>query len=68
MQSPGNKLAINHANISENVDLQECVEGVTNVNLCSESNEDTSDGSTGTVDSCIDGVGFLEVTGKQQSR
>ncbi len=47
------QLAMNHANISKNVDVQECVEGVTNINLCNESYEDTSDGSTGTVDSCI---------------
>ena len=66
------QLGVDHVNIHTEAedngdDVQECVDGIANLNVqgCYSGDGDESDS---TCDSCIDGVGFLEVADKKQKR
>jgi hypothetical protein len=65
------QLGMEHMNVSENTGTQEYVKGIANMNLrdyASTDEDGSHDESVSTFDSCIEGVGFLEVTGESRDR
>ena len=65
------QLGMDHVNWSENTDTQEYIEGIAIMNLHDYASSDegaSDDESVNTFDSCIEGVGFLEVTGECRDR